>query len=184
MHLEAREISAYLDRTLTAMERERVEAHLADCAECRREAIEVSRVRSTVGRRSRWLIGPPIAAAAAIAFLVLLRSGENPGTGPVFREGGAEPASTVVVVSPTDTDAIRPHTLTLTWRSAGAGVSYRVSVTDQTGDVAWSASTSDTTARLPATVRLRSTRYHWYVDALLPDGRSITSGVHSFQVRR
>ena len=40
-HLRDLEMAAYLDRRLSEPDRERAEAHLAECAECRREFREV-----------------------------------------------------------------------------------------------------------------------------------------------
>lgn len=185
-HLESREVAAYLDRALRPADRERVESHLADCPDCRREVIEVSRIRHAPGRRLRWLIAvPAAAAAAAVVILMLARSGEGPSPeGPILRDGGIGSAARVVLVSPTTDRVVDPSVLTFTWRSAGEGVSYRLALTDATGDVVWTASASDTTARLPATVRLKSgSSYHWYVDALLTDGRSIASAVQRFTVQ-
>jgi putative zinc finger protein len=184
VHLESSEIAAYLDRALPKSERDRVESHLADCAQCRRESVEVLRVRNRMRRRSRWLVIPPVAAAAVVLF-VLVRAGAIPGTTPpVLRDGGDGPMPRVVIVSPPDSGAGGSEHMSFVWRSVGPGVSYRITISDPKGDVVWSAAASDTTARVPASVQLRRSTYYWYVDALLPDGRSITSGVHPFSVTR
>ncbi len=183
-HLESGEVAAYLDRALPRTERERVEAHLADCTECRREVIEVSRLRHTSASQRRWLLFAPGAAAAAILIAVLVRPADTPGPGPVLRDGGEEPGLTVSLVAPTDSAIVEGRAVAFTWRSAGSGVSYRVTVTDARGDVVWSGAALDTTARLPGP-RLRAGRpYFWYVDVLLPDGRSVTSNVRHFTVSR
>ena len=185
-HLESSEVAAYLDRALARADRGRVEAHLADCDACRREVIEVSRLRHTSASRRRWLFFAPAAAAAAILIIVFARPADTPGLGPVLRDGGEEPGLTVSLVAPTDSATVEGGgAVALTWRSAGSGVSYRVTLTDQRGDVVWSGAASDTTARLPGSVALPAGRsYFWFVDALLPDGRSLTSGVRHFTVRR
>jgi hypothetical protein len=184
-HLEASDVAAYVDRALLPVQRELVEAHLVDCAECRREIIEVSRVRNAARRRSRWLIAAPAAAAAAIAVLILARPADTPsGGGPVLRNGGEGSRSRVVLVAPPQSSVIRERPVTFTWRSAGTAVSYRLTITDRRGDVVWSVNGSDTTAQLPVAVRLRAgLPYYWYVDGLLPDGSSITSGIQPFTVR-
>lgn len=183
-HLESSEVAAYLDRMLPAEKRERVEAHLADCANCRREIIDVSRVRNA-GRRARWMVFAPAAAAAAIVVLILARSAETPaGGGPVLRDGGDESRANVVLVQPSEDGPVRERPITFVWRSAGAGVSYRLTLTNERGDVVWSTPASDTTTQLSATVRLTpGSPYHWYVDGLLPDGTSIASPVQQFTVR-
>lgn len=183
-HLETGEVAAYLDRVLPPDERDRIEAHLADCAECRREVIEVSRLRHTRSRRSRWLIAAPAAAAAAVALIVFARPTETPAPGAVLRDG-AQPGFAVALVAPAESAAVAGGSVTFTWRSAGARVSYRLSVTDEHGDIVWSAASSDTAALLPSVVALRAgRRYFWYVDALLPDGRSMTSDVRQFTAHR
>jgi hypothetical protein len=183
-HLESSDVAAYLDRTLQPAERDRVEAHLAHCPECRRELIDVSRVRNAAGRRSRWLIVVPAAAAAAIAVLIIARPATTPPGGePVLRDGvdGSQPS--LVLVTPPDSGVARERPLTFTWRSAGTDVSYRLTITDSRGDVVWSVNATDTTAPLPPTVRLTAgSTYYWYVDGLLPAGRSITSGIRPFTV--
>jgi len=71
------------------------------------------------------------------------------------------------------------------WHSAGQNVQYRLTVTNQRGDIVWSFGTADTAAVLPASMRVQSGNpYFWYVDALLPDGRSATSRVQRFNVAR
>lgn len=185
VHLESSEIAAYLDRALPPSERAQVEAHLADCAPCRRESIEVLRVRNSMRRRSRWVVIPPVAAAAAVALFLLVRSGGIPGpTPPVLRDGGDGSIPRVVLVSPPDSGVVGAQRVSFVWRSVGPGVSYRITISDPKGDIVWSAAASDTSARVPASVSLRPSSYYWYVDALLPDGRSITSGVHPFSVTR
>jgi putative zinc finger protein len=185
VHLESSEIAAYLDRALTQTEREKVEAHLADCAQCRRESVEVLRVRNRMRRRSRWLVIPPVAAAAAVALFVLVRAGGMPGTTPpVLRDGGDGSIPRVVLVSPPDSGAVGSQRVSFVWRSVGPEVSYRITISDLKGDIVWSAAASDTSARVPTSVQLRPSLYYWYVDALLPDGRSVTSGVHPLSVTR
>jgi hypothetical protein len=184
IHLESAEVASYLDRALPPAERERVEAHLADCAECRREVIEVSRLRHTSASRRRWLLFAPAAAAAAILIAVLARPADTPGPGPVLRDGGEEPSLTVSLVAPTDSATVEGRAVAFTWRSAGDGVSYRLTVTDDWGDVVWSGASADTTARLPSTSLRTGRPYFWYVDALLPDGRSMTSNVRRFTAGR
>jgi anti-sigma factor RsiW len=185
VHLESSEIAAYLDRALPPSERAQVEAHLADCAQCRRESVEVLRVRNRMRRRSRWLVLPPVAAAAAVALFVLVRAGGMPRTTPpVLRDGGDGSIPRVVLVSPPDSGAVESQRVSFVWRSVGPGVSFRITISDLKGDIVWSAAASDTSARVPASVQLRPSLYYWYVDALLPDGRSVTSGVHPFSVTR
>jgi putative zinc finger protein len=182
-HLESGEVASYLDRALSPAEQAQVETHLADCAECRGEVIAVSRLRHTRSR-PRWLILGPAVAAAAIALFLFARPAETPAPGTVLREGEEPPRATVALVAPAEGAAIPTRSPTFTWRSIGAGVSYRLTLTDERGDVVWTATSSDTTGHAPSDVRLQAGRqYFWYVDALLPDGRSVTSGARQFTAR-
>ncbi len=182
-HLESGEVASYLDRVLAPAEQARVETHLADCAECRSELIAVSRLRRTRSRSRWWTVGPAVAAAAVVLFVVT-RSVSPPGPGPVLRDGGEPPALTVGLITPADSAVTPGRLLRFTWRSAGAGASYRLTLSDERGDVAWSVTSADTTGRPTSGVHLSTGRpYFWYVDALLPDGRSVTSGVRRFTLR-
>ena len=62
-------------------------------------------------------------------------------------------------------------------------VSPTVTVADAGGDPVWRTETRDTAVVLPPDVSLEpGARYVWFVDALLPDGGSATSGVHRFEI--
>ena len=76
-HVTDTEIAAYLDRTLTASERDRVEDHLAGCPDCRQQVLETKDVLQRVHRPRSLLIGGAVAAAAVVVFLV---ARPGPGT--------------------------------------------------------------------------------------------------------
>lgn len=184
-HLDARAIAAYLDRALGDAERQRVEAHLVACAECRDEVAEVAGVLASPRRSWRWV---PLAglAAAAVLTLMLVRPGpEQPGGGAVVRGPTSvdvrRPA--VELVGPLVRDATPAGGLTFVWRAVGADAHYRLVVTDERGDTVWTATTADTAQRAPAGGPMRQGRtYFWYVDALLPDGRSAVSAVRELRL--
>jgi tetratricopeptide (TPR) repeat protein len=73
-HLEPHMVASYIERRLLAAEAAAVEAHLADCAECRKEMLQLSRI---VGRRRfmppRFIVAALAAAAAAVIFLAAPR---------------------------------------------------------------------------------------------------------------
>jgi hypothetical protein len=164
-------------------------AHLAACARCRhavvslagalgdpKVAAEVSRLVSPrLGRRVAWVAAGM--AAAALLLFVLLPSRDRTSTGGPSLRGG-EGTGTVAVVAPVEGEAVRAESVAFVWHRFASGVQYRLTVTDEKGDVAWSAPSSDTTLVPGAATHLQPGRtYFWYVDALLPDGRSATSGV-------
>lgn len=186
-HLESAEVAAYLDRALSPVERARVDGHLADCAECRSEVREVAQLLGSRAGPRRWIVLGTLAAAAVMAGLLLApaeRVRTEAGRAPRFREG-AEGVPAIAVVVPGESTAVAVGAVVFTWRSAGADAHYRVRLMDAAGDVAWTAETHDTTVTLPPTVSLaRGGAYFWYVDALLVDGGTATSGAHSFRVTR
>ena len=181
-HLENGRLAAYLDKRLPADERAEVEAHLADCAECRAEVVAVGRLRRSLTRRSPWVIAAPVAAAAVLVFVLLGRpSPPAAGTGPVVRDGG-EPAPVIAVVAPAAATTVAGESLSFVWRPVPSAMSYRIVLSDSSGGLIWSGASSDTSARPPAAVVLTpGGLYYWYVDALLADGRSVTSGAREFR---
>lgn len=181
-HLSSRDVAAYVDRALSPAERDAIEAHLSDCADCRDEVIQVSRLRRGASSRRRWLFVAPLAAAAVLAVMLLpARKSDEP----VLRDGG-ERGLTVTIVAPADSALTPsgPRQVSFTWRSLDSVVSYRFAITDGSGDVVWSATSTDTTVQLPASIHLRPGNYFWYVDALLPDGRSVASRVRTLRATR
>lgn len=194
-HLSSRKITAYLEGELDAPERSEVEAHLADCSECRREVRSAWGLLSWWRRRRRTRVALAVAgAAAAVLLLVFLPFGDGPGgdrispdtpfrdTGPAAAAGRVQSLS---VHGPGD-GAVLPDgssPVRLRWESVSADVTYRVTLTAEDGTPVWSATTRDTVAPVPPDVRLRpGALYLWYVDALLPDGTSATTGTHSFRI--
>ena len=184
-HLSAEEVAGYLDRALSAAQQVTVEAHLADCAECRGELTEVARVRRTRPRWTRWYVTTPTAAAAVILLLVW-RTGA-PGSSDVLRDTGvgAEGIPRFAVVAPLESSHVAPDSAVFIWRSAGEDAHYRLTLTDMTGDVLWTGTPADTTAILPSDIDLVvGQTYFWFVDALLPNGESATTGVQQFRTTR
>jgi anti-sigma factor RsiW len=181
-HLEVEQVVAYLENRLPAPERRRVQAHLADCAECASELVEVSRLRRPPRPMMRWL-GPAAVAAAVVAVALVgpwhLRQATGPTVPPVRGGGGV----TVDAVAPAE-GAVVSGAPKFTWRSMPGATSYRITVSRADGDSVWTATVTDTTARAPTTSAFDgSTSYYWYVDVLLADGRSIAGTAHEFRVR-
>jgi len=165
-------------------DRTNFEAHLLTCASCREEVRLAMVVRAELGapaKRPWWWVGVG-AAAAVLVFLIARPSFRSNSDGTVER-GATEGLPIITGISPSSEAALPPQAVRFLWHSAGANAQYRLTVTKQSGDIVWSFATADTAASLPATVRLtRSSNYFWYVDALLPDGRSATSRVQRFRV--
>lgn len=180
-HVDPHEVVGYIEATLPPAERARVEAHLSVCEDCTSELAAVSRLRRPAPRPGLRL--GLAAAAAAVAAVVLLapRAGRpSAGGEPPVRGEGAPTA--VGIVAPT-ADATLREAPVFTWRALPGATAYRISISRADGDSVWAAIISDTTVRAPAGVLLPSAdAYYWYVDVLLPDGRSIAGTAHQFRL--
>jgi hypothetical protein len=177
-HLTAEEVAASLDRALDTAQQARLDAHLADCPDCRREVTEVRRLL----RRPAWqrwsVMGPIGVAAAAVLALVIVPSGPEDGE-PARLRSGDEAVPRFAVVAPLGDQPLPPDSLRFTWRSAGPNATYRLTVTEPDGDVVVRRETRDTTVVVIRSEGIvHGSQYFWYVDALLVDGASATTGVH------
>lgn len=191
-HLKDDVLAAYLDGALSATERRIAEDHLAGCALCRDELVDISKLVADRARVRRWprLAGSFAAvAAAAIAFAVVgpWRAARGPSTAPgdrmresTFVDGASRRA--VAVVSPAEGDIVTPRTLRFAWRSVAPNATYLLKLADDTSSVRWKIDTADTTVALPDSVQLeRGRSYNWWVDALTGDGHAASTGVRRFR---
>ena len=196
-HIASDRIAAYLNGGLSAEERGDISAHLAECEACRGEVVEVTdtldRIRGQ--RRRRWAV--PAAAAATVAGgvliggLLLREAAENrQASEPTLRgiEGAVEREAVqpIEVLAPLDGASVEATEVSFAWRPVnGEGTLYRLTVTDEGGDPVWTAETHESTFTLAADTQLEPGRvFLWYVDALLPDGHTATTGVHRFSTAR
>jgi hypothetical protein len=182
-HLSPELIAAYLARETSEEETEEAQRHLLTCADCRRDtaaAVELSRDRSP----RRWIPIAIPAAAAAIALLMLV-PGHGPTTDELLMRGpGTEGVQHFAAVTPAEGASVRGDSVAFLWRSEGSDVHYVLTVTDQNGDVVWTEGTQDTIIVPPREIGLKPDGvYFWYVDALLADARSSTTGVREFIIR-
>lgn len=189
MHPEIEDIAAYVEGTLPPEERTVLEAHLAECSDCRLVATDASLLVRDEIRRRRWVVAVPaaaVAAAAALALFVILPLGEDgaPATNAI-RAGSdraREALPVVAVVSPEARVSLNPDSVRFVWRSAAPEAFYRLVLTDGAGAAVWETTTSDTIAQLPPEIRLADDQhYFWYVDALLPNGTEASTGVEEFR---
>jgi hypothetical protein len=190
-HLASEEVAAYLDNTLSDAECALVRAHLADCDACRQEIVSVSTLldRGPRLRRRRIALSSLAAVAAALTFFVVRPPPHSnlPGREPVRGRDmplASEGVSGVRAIAPIGRQTNGAGTL-FVWHSSAPGTTYRLTVTDDRGRKVWSGSTNDTTLALSGGSALAPDRgYNWYVDALLPDGSTATTGISSFKVVR
>jgi anti-sigma factor RsiW len=180
MHLSPGAVAGYLDDDLPGEEQRQVELHLAACAECRAELAEIRRLQ--LGRRRHWVM-VLVAAAAAAAVLLAIALPRQAGS-PSDIRAGPTAESPLAIVSPVPSAEIAPGPIAFTWRSAGAGASYTFTLQEANGRVVWTSRVADTVAVLPDSVALSpGLTWFWFVDALLPDGRSLSTGVRRLRTR-
>ena len=188
-HLNPDLVAAYLEGCLPDGERESVEAHLSECDEC---CDELRAIDDTL--RSTWSAGslrrfavPAVAAAAVLVAVLVARpwserlpmSGAEPG---VAERTGPDIVSTrIESLSPVQGTVVDPGDIRLRWRSAGEGARYQINVTTTQGDSVWVSMVTDTSARVPSGVVGPNQEYLWYVDALLPNGRTASTGISHFR---
>lgn len=202
-HLTESELAGYLDRDLSATERQSVERHLDGCDECRAELVAVAglvegwnagdtrsepapSVSGPPPRRRSWrgpmgLVG--LAAAAALAALLLVVPGQEP-----FAEHrldldrfGTEGVAPLRTHAPSDGGAVGREDLRFAWADHDTD-SYRLTIAADDGGLVWSVTLADTLATPPASLHLEpGARFFWYVDAMSA-GVVARSGVRSFTV--
>jgi anti-sigma factor RsiW len=193
-HLSVEELAAYVDGRLDTRDLERAESHLASCAECRAELVEIRAIvaegvakqapRPVLERYGR-LAGVLTAAAAVIivAAIAVGRMPRNAVDPERLRLDTRENRGAFALVSPSES-TVPARGSVFRWHSASTASTYRLTITDSAGTPVWSQTTGDTSVVLPDSVVLRTgARYRWYVDALGADGRSATTGVRSFTTR-
>jgi hypothetical protein len=184
-HPDTEAIAAYLSDGLSPAERQALEAHLAECGDCRGELVGARRLLGLRRAERRRRVVLPAAAAAAIAAIVLLapvregrRSEHRLRDIPVGR-----PA--IAVIAPAEGSEVDPAGLRFVWRRYGTASLYRLTVTNVSGQQVWVGETSDTVLAIPGGVNLEPDReYLWYVDALDLDGHSASSGIRHLRAKQ
>jgi hypothetical protein len=181
-HLEVGKIVGYLAGTLTSAERELVESHLADCADCTSEIVSAGRLHQANRAPMRRLAAVAAAAAAVAGIALLGPELVHRGPAGTLSVRGADSQPAVTVVLPAD-HAVVGAALNFTWRAVPGATAYRVLVSRPDGDSVWATTTSDTTVHGPEDVsRAGPGLYYWYVDVLLDDARSAAGLVHEFRI--
>lgn len=185
-HLTAEEIGRTVDGTLSGAERREIEAHLKDCSQCRREVADVQRlVRKRRRRRTIAVAAPAAAAILAAIALVVVDDPFSRSADTTEVRTGSEETRVVDVVRPTDGAVITGDSVLLAWRPVAEATRYELHVTDAEGSVLVQESVRDTTVVLPVAEGLVEGGLHfWYVDALLEDGRALSTGTLRFRLPR
>ncbi|HMA20168.1 MAG TPA: hypothetical protein VKO87_05165 [Gemmatimonadaceae bacterium] len=183
------EIAAFLDGKLEGAELSRVQALLAADPDARQELIKASRIVASApsARQSKrsWIPAfATLAAAAAIAIVFIPARNINRDAAPISaeRRAPAEEAPKIQVVVPAEGSSVRNDEHPFRWRGVD-GATYRVIVSDVSGNTVLQKNTTDTVLAIPESLlRNEGATYYFAVYALLPDGSSLGSGAHEFVV--
>ena len=182
-------LASYLDRRLGDEERDRLEDHLAGCDECRGRLLAATGTLRGERRRKRTLTASGASALVVVVagVLFLVPSSPSPDL-PQLRGGAADSTGgppALEAVSPGDGTTVAAGSALLVWRSVEGVARYRITVSDPESEVVFERDVADTVVSLRSIGPLTPGEvYVWYVDALLPDGRAVTTGVRSFSVRQ
>ena len=188
-HLSAEQLAAYLDGRLTGSERERVVRHFAVCGRCREELTERRELLTGARPRYRhWVAAAAVAAAILLVVAIPRMTGSvaEEEAGRVRAEPGRLPSggNLIAVVSPVDQAPVPEGAVKLSWRSAGEGATYSITVQDSSSNEVWKrTSMTDTSVTMPDSIVQRGRYYFWSVDARLGDGNTAGTGAYRFIVR-
>jgi hypothetical protein len=121
--------------------------------------------------------------AAAVIGILILRGLDSSPNQELLRDGREGIASMEGISPVAPLGAVDPP-VRFAWSGVGTDVFYRFALLDEAGAPIYSIGTRDVSIILPESVALNpDSSYHWYVDAILPNGRSITTGLQSFEIR-
>ena len=181
-HLSSGDVARFVEKLVSPDERAIIEAHLNECDHCRSDVVTIARlVRRGRGQR-RNLVAAPLVAAAAVALWFTWGGSPAPADPNAFRDG-TEGLQRLIVVQPANDAAVRTDTLAFVWQSAGDGAQYVFKVTDAQGDSVLQLLVSDSSVAIERNeLRGRGASFFWFVDAVLPDGSTATSGARRFSV--
>lgn len=155
--------------------------HVMSCAECRREfdlLRTIERAGAGTGTRRTWFVPAALAASVLLAVgigrQVLRPPAEDTSRG---GESGA-----VALVQP-GAEARAGQPLVFAWHPVPGASRYELELLDAGGDVAASASTTDTSAAPEAARLLPAGQYRWWVRATTSDARSLRSALRPLRLR-
>ena len=181
-HLTDLEIAAYLDRGLEPKVRDRIEAHLATCDECRDSLVKSEALIAANRMPRRLMVSSSLIAVAAVLAIVAI---------PAIRSASDNRASitrdleTRSITGYSPGDIAERRALRFTWSAVAEAVDYRLVVALPDGTTLWSATTRDTTTTIPDSVTLQPARaYVWSTDAELEDGSVVSTGLRRFTISR
>ncbi|HEX6614816.1 MAG TPA: zf-HC2 domain-containing protein [Gemmatimonadales bacterium] len=180
-HLAVEQVVGFIEGRLEPAERTRVEAHLADCAECTSEIVSVRRLARPAAASKRRLVSI-VSAAAAAGLLLAVWTGYGG-----LRHGGTElrelPAPALEAPTPLAPLSTGTLPVTFRWSPVAGADRYRISLFNAEGSVLWESEVAGSTAALPDSVRLApATQYLWQVAARTGVGRWSAAPLTEFRL--
>lgn len=197
-------VERYVAGTLPESELADFEEHLIECRRCQEEVQLASALREAflddeapsntraVAGGTRWLrIGAVGSAAAAAVIAAVLLVGprarvESDRSDPTRRDSPTarlpEGVLQMEIVRPAEEAVVPADSVAFEWRPASVDALYSLTLTDANGDLVWRSTTRYTLVALPRDIALSPGFYFWYVDARLEDGRTASTGAHTFTV--
>ena len=163
---------------------------MADCADCRadlvatRPLLEKASLRMHRGRSMRGAAWLAAAAVIAIGFLPVLQHAFGSRGNPPQVRATQTTRATIEILSPR-TAPVDAESVVFAWRPVAGASTYRLTLTDSSGEPLFNGSTAETTFTAAGRAKLhRGSSYLWYVDALTSEGRTVSSGIRSFATSR
>jgi hypothetical protein len=179
LHPDEDQVALYLNGRLDGPARRALEAHLADCAECRAEVVEVRNLLAAKPGARRWRVMLPLTAAAAVVLWFGMGAGN--GAPPVTRDAAL---TTTLAPAPLAPLGHVEAANRLVWSSVPGAGRYRVTLFTAEGEARWLEVVADTSVALPDSVRLEPKEsYYWQVKAETGFGRWVESELVEFEVR-
>ena len=196
-HTDSFTVAAFLDGRLYGRARDTLVTHLAECAECRREVVELQQALGTNGQstQARRSSRPGIVMAIAAVLLVsiILPQLRTVQTADALDEDrvrtgtpsiAANRAALIAMLQPGDGATVSNSDAVFLWSSSGRDATYQLTIQDSVGNTVWSSAGADTSAVLADSVRLRAGSYYfWSVQARRADGYSTRSVTQTFQAK-
>ena len=211
-HLSETDILLFLNDDLPIEKRKNVEKHISGCDLCSEKLADIYRLEEDLqssnppeinpetlekakkmvkdGKNSTFLFSNfrRLSAAAVILIVGFLAFWLWTGPNSVDHQDAYRSSSESTVVQPLepgDGESLHLANPEFTWEPVPNAASYRLVIFSENGVELWSKQVEDTHQKLPEDLPMKTNnRYLWKTEAILPDGRVVSSPLRSFQLKR